>query len=209
MPTHVYVDETVVVPLLTQMRLPRFVLLDVASNTAGERANVAEYEPPPVVGFETWRWATRFLRENKILRDSGWVLCDQDQVSGIRNAELGIKLVACTTDANTGDPTKPPKNVTEKGPASCRLIGQNTGQMRLGFIKDDPRDDLWYFCLHSSERYISLELSRPNLELAGFIVDFSDRIIIAKPGEIPGIRRIVVAEDFAVVPRPQVSRKIR
>lgn len=207
MPTNVYVEETVVVPLLIKMRLPRYVLLDVASSTAGERANVADYEPPPVAGFETWRWATRFLRENTTLRDAGWVLCDQDQVSGIRNAELGIKLVACTTDANTGNPLKAPKNVTEKGPASCRLISRNTGQMRLGFIADEPRDDLWYFCLHSSEQYISLELSRPNLELAGFIADFSDRIIISKPGEIPGIRRVVVSEDFAVVPKPQVSRK--
>ena len=107
MSTKVFADETVVVPLLMKMHLPRWVLLDLASKTAGERANVAAYEPPPVAGFETWRWATRFFREDKTLRDGGWLLCDQDQVSGIRNADLGIKLVACTTDANTGRQAAP------------------------------------------------------------------------------------------------------
>jgi hypothetical protein len=207
MPTSVYADETIIVPLLTKMKLPRWVLLEIGSKTAGERANVATYEPPPVAGFETWRWATRFFREDKTLRESGWLLCEADQVSGIRNAELGIKLVACTTDANTGS-LKAPKNVTEKGPASCRLIGLNTGQMKLGFVHDEPKDDLWYYCLYLSEQYISIELSRPNSELGGFITSFSDRIIIAKPGEISGIRRVVVPEDFADVPKPQVSRKI-
>jgi hypothetical protein len=207
MPTNVYADETVVVPLLTKMKLPRWVLLEIGSKTAGERANVATCEPPPVAGFETWRWATRFFREDKTLRESGWMLCEADQVSGIRNAELGIKLVACTSDANTGGP-KTPKNVTVKGPASCRLIGLNTGQMKLGFVQDEPRDDLWYYCLFLSEQYISIELSRPNSEIGGFITNFSDRIIIAKPGEIPGIRRVVVPEDFADVPKPQVTRKI-
>jgi hypothetical protein len=209
MSTKVYEAEAVVVPLLVRMRLPRWVLLEQASKIGGERANVAAYEPPPVAGFETWRWGTRFFREDQTLRDGGWLLCDQDQVSGIRNAELGLKLVVCTTDVNTGNPLKAPKNVTEKGPASCRLIGRNTGQMKLGFIKDEPKDDLWYYCLYLSEQYISIEVSRPNSEFGGLITSFSDRIIIAKPGEIPGIRKVVVTEDFADVPRPQVSRKIR
>ena len=131
MPTNVFAEDASVIPLLARMRLPREVLLDVASKTGGERANVAEYEPPPVAGFETWRWATRFLREDKRLAASGWLLCELDQVSGIRNAALGIKLVACTTDMNTGSPIKAPRNVTEKGPASRRLICLNSPQMTL------------------------------------------------------------------------------
>jgi hypothetical protein len=92
MPTNLYVDETIVVPLLTKMKLPRWVLLEVASQTAGERANVAEHEPPPVIGFETWRWATRFLRENPVIREGGWLLCDQDQVSQCRTRHQASSL---------------------------------------------------------------------------------------------------------------------
>ena len=45
MPTNVFADETAVVPLLTQMRLPRWVLLEMAEKIGGERANVAAHEP--------------------------------------------------------------------------------------------------------------------------------------------------------------------
>jgi hypothetical protein len=208
MPTNVYEDETVVVPLLLNMRLPRRVLLEMASKTGGERANVAAYEPPPVAGFETWRWGTRFFREDQTLRNGGWTMCESDQVSGIRNEELGIKLVVCSTDANTGNPLRAPRNVTERGPASCRLIGQNLQQWKLGLIQEEPKLNLWYYCLHLSDQCISIELSRPDSELGGLITNFSDRIIIAKPGEISGIRRVIVTEDFAEVPKPRVSRKL-
>jgi len=207
MPTNVYAEETVVLPMLTRMRLPRSVLLELASKIAGERANVAEHEPPNDAGFETWRWGTRYSREDDTLRSLGWSLCDQDQVSGVRNDALGIKFVVCGTDGNKGNPLKSPRNLSEKGPASCRLIGKNTGQMRLGFIADAPHDDLWYFCLYFCEQFISIEVSRPNSEIAGVVTSFSDRIIVAKPGEIPGIRKIVVPQEFAEVPKPQVSRR--
>ena len=208
MATKLYAGEAIVVPLLTKMKLRSPILLEIASKTAGERANVAACEPPPVAGFETWRWATRFFREDRTVQDDGWVPCEQDQVSGIRHPDLGIKLVACTTDENTGNPKRQPKNVTERGPASCRLIARNTGQMRLAFDRDKPHDEIWYYCLHLSEKYISVEISRPDSEIAGTITNFSDRIIIAQPGEIPGIRKVDVPEEFADVPKPQVSRKV-
>src|ERR1700682_1828642 len=104
MPT--FTDETTVVPMLTKMKLPRHVLLELANKIGGERANVAEHEPSNVVGFETWRWGTRFAREDKTLSGLGWVLCGSDQVAGIRHPELRTKLVCCGTDANTGNPAK-------------------------------------------------------------------------------------------------------
>jgi hypothetical protein len=209
----VYIKEEIVVPLLRRMRLPRTLMIEAGIKIAGERANVAEYEPPQVEGYETWRWGTRFMREEKELRDLGWVLCDRDQVAGIRNAALRIKLVVCTTDKNTGTERRP-KNLTEKGAASRRLIAANdTGQARMVFPGEvqkveEPRDDLWYYCCHIDEQSIALEVSRPDEENAGFITRFSDRIIVAAPGEIPGVRKFKVPEEFADVPKPQVSRKI-
>jgi hypothetical protein len=206
----VYATDPVVLPLLARMRLPRPTMIDIGIKVGGERANVAEYEPPPVAGFETWRWGTRFFREDQTLKELEWEVCEGDQVSGIRNAKLGIKLVVCATNVNTGnsDPNMQPKNLSDRGPASCRLIHRNTGQMKLGFMPpDDPKDELWYYCLYLSASHIGIEISRPNDEFNGQITSFSDRIIIAKPGEIPGIRKFHVAEDFADVPRPQASRK--
>jgi hypothetical protein len=206
----IYAKDPVVLPLLNRMCLPRQTLIDIGIKVGGERANVAECEPPQVAGFETWRWGTRFFREDEGIRGLEWEACDRDQVSGIRNPKLGIKLVVCATNINTGnpDPNKQPKNLRDRGPASRRLIHQNTGQMKLGFMPpDDPRDELWYYCLYLSQQHIGIELSRPTDEYEGYITDFSDRIIIAKPGDIPGMRKFQVSEEFADVPRPQAFRK--
>src|SRR4051794_33001216 len=121
----VYAEETTVVPLLTRMRLPRYVLLELGSKIGGERANVAPHEPSPVIGFETWRWGTRFFREDDTLKKFGWAICDRNQVAGIRHHELGIKLVCCGTDSNTGNPNKSPKNLSERRSNSCKLIARN------------------------------------------------------------------------------------
>ena len=93
------------------------------------------------------------------------------------------------------------------------MIGRNGGQLQFDiiketdFLKEEERDDHWYFCLHLSEDFISIEVSRPDSEVSGMIVNFSDRIIVAQPGEIPGIRRVRVPEEFASVPKPKVFRK--
>jgi hypothetical protein len=210
MVTQVYTDEVEVVPLLTKMRLPRWAILEIAAQIAGERANVSPDDAPPVVGFETWRWGTRFCREQRELKKLKWVLCEANQVSGIRNDALRMKLVFCSTNANTGNPKKAPKNLNEKGPASCRLIERNSGQ--LSFLPEDDSDRianyaLWYLCCYFCDAYVSIEISRPSSEANGFVTGFSDRIIVAKPFEIPGIRRDAVPQDFADVPKPKVTRK--
>jgi hypothetical protein len=204
--TRIFVAETEVVPLLTRMRLPRWVILELVSSVAGERANVSPDDPPGATGYESWRWGTRFSREHEALKTLGWVACEKDQISGIRNAASGIKLVVCNTDSNTGNPFRSPKNLCEKGAASCRLIDKNSGQIPMRFIQDEIDDDLWYLCQFSGTVH-SIEISRPSSEVAGTITKFSDRIIIARPGEIPGIRRVVVPQEFADVPRPRASRK--
>ena len=208
MATQIFVEETEVVPLLTKMRLPRWVILELASKVAGERANVTDEEPPPVRGYETWRWGTRYAREDKTLKSLGWLPCDKHQVSGIRNEALGNKLVFCNTDSNTGNISKDPKNLSEKGPASCRLIGHNGRQLVMDFIEQEQLDDLWYLCMAFLKESISIEISRPGSESAGVITSFSHRIIVARPGEIPGIRKLIVPQDFADVPKPPVTRKL-
>ena len=176
MPT--FTDETIVVPMLTKMRLPRYILPELANKIGGERANVAEHEPSNVIGFETWRWGTRFAREDKTLKELGWVLCDRDQVAGIHHPDLRIKLVCCGTDANTGNPAKSPRNLSERGPNSCKLIARNAGQieMELGNEKTpEPCDNLWYYCTYYCDKFISIEVSRPTSEIGGFVTAFSHR----------------------------------
>jgi hypothetical protein len=209
MTTKIYSDETETVPILTQMKLPRYVILEILSSMAGERANVRDgFDPPSATGYETWRWGTRFLREHEVLGKSGWQVCERDQVSGIFNSALNIKLTVLPTDNSTGT-SKSPRNVTIKGPSTCNLIDHNSGQGKFSFIKSEPPPPaLWCLCTYFCDLYIAAEISRPSMQVGGVVRDYSDRIVVAKPFEIPGIRkRHSVPEDYAEVARPIVKRK--
>src|SRR5258708_27822474 len=204
----IFSDETTVVPLLARMRLPRHVLLDMASKIGGERSNVAPHEPAPVIGFETWRWGTRFFREDATLREAGWTSCDLNQVAGMRHTELKIKLVCCGTDSNTGNPARSPKNLSERRANSCKLIARNAQQFKMDFVEDEPQDDLWYYCSYFCDNFISIELSRPTSEIGGFITAYPDRILISQPGQNPGIPPPAGLGGFSEVPKPPVSLRI-
>ena len=149
MPTNLFIDEAEVVPLLTRMKLPRFVILEVLSSIAGERANVRDgYDPPSATGYETWRWGTRFLREHEVLKKEGWQICERDQVSGIFHPAQNMKLTVLPTDNSTGT-TKKPKNITVKGPATCGLVDQNSEQGNFPFMKTEPPPPaLWCLCMY-------------------------------------------------------------
>jgi hypothetical protein len=203
----VFHEESEVVPLLSQMRLPRWIVLELITSIAGERANVSPLDAPQVMGFETWRWGTRFAREHEELKKLGWEVCEKNQISGIRNAAVKIKLVVCATNNNTGNLRRSPRNFTERSPGARKLIHKNSAQYAMEFLTKPDEDELWYICHHYNEKYITAEISRPDGEESGFITSYSHRIIIAKPNEIPGVRRFKVPEEFAEVPKPTATRK--
>ncbi len=212
----VFVEDFEVVPVLTRLRLPKEVLLDVVDRATGERANVTESDPSGTAGTEMRRWCTRFLRDEPSLRKLGWTPCTHSQVDGIRNDELQVKVVFMNTDARTGVPSKAPHSVSEKGNLTERFIQRNSesGTHDL-FGNDEIQEsdpianyDFWYLCAHASERHIAAELSRPIGLTAGIVDQYSDRVILWQPGEKDGLRRgPTIPEDFADVQLPDVQIK--
>jgi hypothetical protein len=213
MPCTIRFEEADVVASLDRMRLPRDIMLGIFEATLGERANVTESDPVTTPGTETWRWGTRFCRDDPQLRQLGWVSCRANQLDGIRNDDLRIKLVVCNTDSFTGIISKTPRNIAGKGAVSCKLIEQNSYQQNLPFIEvetapDYSGYDFWNFCIHASDRAVAAEISRPDEILGDFIRHFSDRIILCKPGDRPGLRRPgPVPEEFAEIEKPTLIRK--
>lgn len=213
MPCRILVEDFEVVPCLTQMRLPKEILLDIFERGLGERSNVNENDPVTTYGTETWRWMTRFLREHPELRASGWVKCRHNQMEGIRNDALKIKLVVMNTDSATGIPSKLPRNVAGKGPSCLKHIKSNSEQIPFAFFESDvdhPIDkyDFFVFCAYAGEKYASAEISRPDGLRGETISSFSTRVMLCQPGEFTGYRRPVpVPEDFAEIEKPVVVRK--
>lgn len=205
-------EELEVLPRLQQLRLPKDLLLDIFDRALGERSSVTASDPAGTGGNEMRRWLTRFLRDDPELKHLGWVACAHEQIEGIRHDGLRIKLVMMNTDAGTGMPEKLPRNVADKGAASARLISRNCREPSL-FGEPESRDpindyDLWYFCAHAGEKYASAEVSRPNGIIDGIVSSFSERIIICRPGDKDGLRRVSrVVEDFAEVDLPTVRMK--
>lgn len=212
----VLTEEFEVVPRLVQLRLPKDVMLDVFDRAAGERASVSNDDPVATPGNEMRRWMTRFLRQNPVLKELGWVACAHRQIEGIRNDELKLKLVPLNTDARAGMPSQQPTSVSERGPAVEKLIQANCGRGQANLFGEypipapDPLDDyeLFYFCVHATEKALSAEISRPVGLTAGFVSSFSERIILSQPGEKPGLRPAGgVEEDFAEIEKPTIIRK--
>jgi hypothetical protein len=211
----VYVQEHEVVPVLTTMRLPRDILTDLLDRAVGERANVTASDPSGTAGTEMRRWVTRFLRDAPELRALGWVPCSHNQIAGIRNDELKIKIAFMNTDARTGMLSQQPHSVAERGGISEQLINQNYGRGTASLFGDDDRKDIdpiadydfWYFCAFVSDRHIAAELSRPVGCTAGIVDQYSHRIILWQPGEKGGMRRDdPIPEDFAPLSLPDIKR---
>lgn len=215
MPYPLLVEDLEVVRRCVELGLPKGILLDILDRAAGERARVNPNDPSSTPGNEMRRWMTRFLREDIRLKDLGWVACSHAQLEGVRNDRLKIKLVQMNTDANAGNPSKSPTSVSDKGPSAERAIKGNEDR-RQGSMFAEPEAsadpiadyDFLYYCVHASDDTLSAELSRPSGLKAGFVNEYSERIILCQPGEKPGLRGPdTVPEDFAEVEKPSIVRK--
>jgi len=211
----VLIADFEVIPRLTELGLPKDIMLDILDQAAGERANVTASDPVSTPGNEMRRWLTRYLRDDQRLKDLGWVSCAHAQLEGIRNDGLKIKFVPLNTDARAGMPSKEPISVSDKGPAAERAIKGNEDR-RQGRLFDELETaqapladyDFLYFCVHASDNSLSAEVSRPSGLVAGFVAHYSERIILCQPGEKPGLRRPgFVPEDFAKIEKPSIVRK--
>ena len=207
-------EDFEVVPHLMKLRLPKAVLLDVLDRAAGERANVNGNDPAGTYGLEMRRWSTRYLRENGELASLGWVACSHNQVEGIRNDVLGLKVAFMNTDAATGMTSKMPQSIADKGPISETLIKGNF-ERDQGKLFDFPEAvdpimsyEFWYLCAHVSKRQIAAELSRPVGLKNSIVNDFSMRLILWQSGDRGGIQPPTsIPEDFAEIEKPTIVRK--
>lgn len=214
MPGALLFEDFEVIPRLTELGLPKDIVLDILDMAAGERARVTPSDPAATAGNEMRRWLIRYLRDDPRLKKIGWVACSHGQLEGIRNDALKIKLVPLNTDANAGVLNKEPISVSEKGPAAEKVIKGNEDR-RQGNMFEEPEDapdpladyDFLYFCTHASDIILSAEISRPSGLFKSHIAHYSERIILSQPGERPGLRRPnPVEEDFAKIETPTIIR---
>jgi hypothetical protein len=171
---------------LAALRLSRAVLIDAVRASVAAYGGCTDNDPPSARGYEPWRYGTRHLRELLLPADLGWIKDDTANLSSVRHDDLAIRIIVLNTDNKTGSltPEPGPQNRLKKGILHERAIGSATGWLP-GLPKpfDEPQHAVWYLCVHINGEKVLAELSRPAAIENGFVVSWSERIIIVGPDD--------------------------
>lgn len=183
MPAVVRVEELDVNARLRQLGLTREGLIGVLRACVYGFGDCTDNDPPSAKGYETWRYGTRSFREVLLPGDSDWQ--KDDALPSIRNAKRHIRIIVLNTDDQTGNPNHKarPLNRLPRGSFHERAIkGEWLPGLPIPFA-DDPKDDVWYFCVYINGDTVQAELSSPDRIDGGFVAEWRERIILMKPGD--------------------------
>jgi hypothetical protein len=168
------------IELLQGMELDRKGLIEVVRFADRERALCTSND---VRGFDLITVndkAARGLRE--IFCGKNWVKDETDNQAGIRNPRLGIRVIACNFDDNTGNELVDPTNRVAKGAASrtkarCNATGWLPGLPEI--VPADVAVKTWVLGIYSQENEpLRAELSLPIPFSGDRYTLFSKRIIL-------------------------------
>ncbi len=173
---------------LTELGLNRDLLVEAVKHSIAARAGVTENDPASAAGYESWRAATRRMRELFLPPD--WEKCSPKGVESIQNSKLKIRVSVLGTDENTANPHQDPQNRTPKG-AGSESVTEVNRQLRLPFpaIKQpqqsNPNDGYshWFLCIYDGGETVCAELSCPTEFEGGKVKGFVERILVLGPEE--------------------------
>jgi hypothetical protein len=159
--------------------------IEVVKAAVAARGRCTDNNAKAAPGFYAWDAAT--ARARQLFRREGWDKGDHNGIEIIVHHDLKKMIAVMNTDAGTCDLMRSPRNRTLKGPASESIIDlNNQGELfkasELGPDRERPYQ-LWYLCIFDDGGRVRAELSRPSVFHGGYVVDFSERILILEDGE--------------------------
>ena len=194
---------------LEELHLTRDHILDVVDAMVSAKADCTPNDPAGAAGWSSWRMGIRRLREVLGTEDE-WERDEIDQIPGVINKALGIRLTIANTDDATGLEQKDrlPQNWSRKGAATDRIMQVNQSSfmgvleesLKVVQLKPAPKDSrpvvTWYVCTYCEGDEFRAELSCPAGLDNGYFTDFIERILIvgADADEAP-VRRRKSGED--------------
>jgi hypothetical protein len=171
---------------LSELRLSRKKLLEVAAIALTERSNATEFHCANAAGTFAYHYGTFALRDKHV--PDGWAVDRSDGVESIRLDELKIKIAFCNVDIAC-DRNVLPKARSDKGAGIERAaIGNLFGVSLPHFAKPAVGWSLFYLML--SEAGAS-ELTRPVVR-DGVFVGAVERIFLGHPNDGDGETKPVV-----------------
>jgi hypothetical protein len=173
-------------------QLTRDQLLEVVEAMVRAKADCTPNDPPGSRGWSAYKMGTRRLREITLV-ERGWEKDDADQIPGVINKSLGVRIVVANTDDGTGveEDGRIPQNRSQKGAATDRVVQVN----QLSFMKaldesvkvvplkktsEVPAGQIitWYVCTYGEGDEFRAEISCPKVIEDGYFADFYERIFL-------------------------------
>jgi hypothetical protein len=173
--------EPEAIELLRSMELEREALIEVVRFADRERSLCTGND---VRGFDLITVngkAARGLRE--IFCGKNWIKDETDNQAAIRNPRLGLRVIVCNFDENTGNELIDPTNRVAKGEASRSKTRCNSTGWLPG-LPDIPAQEgaaikTWVLGIYSQEAEpLRAEISLPAYFVGGRYTRFSTRIIL-------------------------------
>lgn len=192
---------------LDELGLSSEMLVTALSRARAEAVQCTDLDPRSARGYTLWAKVVRFLREELVQR--GWEKLVVQNSELVVNYDLGIKILCCSGDANTGALAADPQPKTEKGPTFYEAIASNGDQLSFDFGPEFEIASSLLGLVVSLETWVLLyrlgrdgssmraELSKPQLA-EGTSVTWEERILIDIPssGDAP-VAPVDVDDDEA------------
>ena len=160
-------------------------LVEIVRAAVAARAQSTDDSPRSAGAYYAWSAATTRMRQ--LFRPQGWYKNDANGIETVVDHEGRIKIAILSTDRGTADEERTPRNRTEKGSASERLVNLNSQyelfkDSEMGHLRE-LKCTLWYLCIFDDGSKVRAELSRPVDFLDGFVSAFRERIFILRDGD--------------------------
>lgn len=191
------ITEDDIAAKLNRFNVTQTELFDVAHKATVVRNNSVQNDPINAPGQLAYIYGTRSLRE--LLLSKGWTIDRTNNIEGSLSPDKTIKVVYQNTDT-AANPSRIPKAISSKGPASDRIVAQWQQTDLFPTKPEEAQKDpeIWYLCVSSSGNNIQAELSCPTAIIGGQFAEFSDRIFIITDTESSQfITKPVEMEDAA------------
>jgi hypothetical protein len=176
-PTAIFAETWEADRRLSEMRLSRKKLLQVAAIALTERSNATKFHCANAAGTFAYHYGTFALRDKHV--PDGWAVDRADGVESIRHDDLKIKIAFCNVDIAC-DRNVLPKARSDKGAGIERAaIGNLFGASLPHFAKPAVGWSLFYLMLAEDG---GSELTRPVIR-DGVFVGAVERIFLGHPND--------------------------
>jgi hypothetical protein len=176
----------------------------------GDRLACTSFDPPMFAGQTRSARTVRYLREEYVSGEAGWVPDDASNYSLLINGTADVAIQVATGNDATGDVDRAPRLAHAKGEMTERSVNRNAQQLNLFTGEPDAAvtgPTTWVLLINERQGELFAELSLPAVFSNGQIDTWVERVILPSI-RFGGHETVTPGEPLLPVsPTPIVQRR--